>query len=481
MDLEEFRRLDPEEVAARCGGSQPADDGPNPGTAGDKEATVADNEHTEDPADGDVDPTEASVDVERPAPEEPEASGDAQEDADGNAPNYRKAQLRASALVQRLQEADPTKSDEECLALLVGLSEMTSKPQQQITMGQFVTAELEDQVNFMLNLHPPGQAVDADDASGDLPAADDANPGEDLRDAEEALTLDQLIERAKLELKLIANQAYQLADDKYRRQLVESLADQLWKQAYIVYRAAGWDDERIEAQLCKGSDGSVIADPEKKRFMWYQRTAFAMIRQEDKTPEQFLAEFNFPGLAPRRKQRRSKQEQSMPDVPPRPPREAEPHAKGDDPEAGDEQPAGEAGAEPQPDASEADVAETGPSPIDVNEVDGRRVVYSGEQPSGGSRVVKGGGAKMKPPVKAGGIVARPAEDQSPSDVQRVDKSQPSDESILANLPDNIIEAAITSVLEDPDPAQCWAYRTPEEVRVEADRRLLLEYRAASAA
>lgn len=475
MDLEEFRRLDPDEVAARCGGSQPADDGPNPGTAGDKEATVADTEHTEDPADGDVDPTEASVDVDQPDPEESEPSGGAQDDADGNAPNYRKAQLRASALVQRLQEADPTKSDEEYLDLLVRLSRRTSKPQQSITMGQFVTAELEDQVNFMLNLHPPASDADADDASADLPSADDADLGEDPSDAEEALTLDQLIERAKLELKLIANQAYQLADDKYRRQLVESLADQLWKQAYIVYRAAGWDDDRIEAQLCKGSDGSVIADPEKKRFMWYQRTAFAMIRQEDKNPEQFLAEFNFPGLAPKRKQKRVKQEQSMPDVPPRPAQEAEPHVKGDEPEAGDEQPAGEADAELQPDTSEADVAETGPSPIDVNEVDGRRVVSSGEQPSGGSRVVKGGGAKMKPPVKAGGIVARPAEDQPPTDVQHVDKSEPSDESILANLPEEVVLAMMQQVATDDDPVEHWAYRTPREQREEADRRLLLEY------
>ena len=80
---------------------------------------------------------------------------------------------------------------------------------------------------------------------------------------------------------------------------------------------------------------------------------------------------------------------------------------------------------------------------------------------------------MKPPAKSGDNSSdQPGEERG--------KSR-SDESILADLPQDIIEAAITAVLVDPDPAQCWAYRTPEEVRVEADRRLLLEYGAATAA
>jgi hypothetical protein len=84
LKFEEFRGLDPEEVAAQCGGASSADDGPKPGIAGEQEATVAD-------------------DTQLPEGSEPSADGEVDTSA-----GPRRIRLNAGTLVERLMAADPS-------------------------------------------------------------------------------------------------------------------------------------------------------------------------------------------------------------------------------------------------------------------------------------------------------------------------------------------------------------------------------------
>ncbi len=61
------------------------------------------------------------------------------------------------------------------------------------------------------------------------------------------------------------------------------------------------------------------------------------------------------------------------------------------------------------------------------------------------------------------------------------RKRKSDESFLVELPDEVFEAAVKAVIEDLDPEQCWAFRSADAVRAEAERRILVESGRQSAA
>lgn len=454
MNFEEFKGLDPEEVAAQCGGTTLADSGPNPGTAGEQEATVADiyEEHGGEELDSETgaEPTDT--------------------DSSGDDVGYRKVKLRVSALVDRLQTAAPHLSEEACLDLLCELSADTSRPQAKLMLGQFVPAELEERVDAWIVNHSHEVVVD-DDATDDNPSDQsgfeesdsaaidkDRDSDSDWADESEDLSVDELVNRAKRELLSLANQAYELGQsDKSHemRALVRQIADVLWGHAFMVYRAAGWDDDRIKQQLCKGPDGAFITDAAKKRYMWYQRTAFALTHQEHRTPAQFLRDFSFPGLTARRRVHRDENDGVVPQAPPRHFRvDPDDSAEADCDKLADDLPVGDEELDTSSDESTAEELEITPDSIVVSEVDGHRVVSYGELPDRKSHIVSGGGPKLKPSSKS---------------------TLESDESFLVELPDEVFEAAVKAVIEDPDLEQCWAFRSADAVRAEAERRILVEY------
>lgn len=449
-------------------------------------------------------------------------------DADSNSTKSgtspRRIQLKAGTLMARLIEADPTLDETSALRVLEQiLNESRTEPQQQPvvlrSVNQFVPASLADAVDvYIAGLSVESMALDAnpteeppEDAPGssdvpppfygDVPTQDFQVPNEDSDHAEpiyivellgdEPLSVDELITQAKQRLLPVANQAYEYLRNKQEHEanaIAGELAEMLWYFATVIYRAAGWDDERIEAQLCKGKDGEIVTDPNRMRFAWFQRTAHAMFRQETKTPEQFLAEFKFPGLS-RRKPAPAQQpdnqevpsDEDLADV------------------VGDTAWADEGDALPPADEVEPVVIE--PGPIVVDEVDGRRRISSGDIPPHPRHIVHGGGPKpstersVRERLDAlrdslATTVDDTAADDSDVETPASDESllggatggqERSDESILANLPDEVVQAAIDAVLADSDPEQCWAYRSPLAVREEADRRLLVEYRQLSAA
>lgn len=477
MKFEEFRGLDPEEVAAQCGGASSADDGPKPGIAGEQEATVAD-------------------DTQLPEGSEPSADGEVDTSA-----GPRRIRLNAGTLVERLMAADPSLDQSSGLKLLEQiLNESRIESDKLPTVvrgpGQFVPESLSADVDAYIDEHASDHQDDASPAPFDQDAPDEQPPVGDVggdepdpvglteADLEEdepspapASGLDQYREALR-PLLVEAVQVWRRSGEDAADPAILDLANAFWDQGRLFYAALGASDDEAQQYLLqlhrKQQEKQerlfipleeLKQDPNKRALAWYYRIAersVALVCREGKNVDESLAEINWPGEDHlRRKLKRLQAEAEQ--------RAARSQAR----TQVDEQPAGEADAEQQPDASEAAATETGPGLIDVNEVDGRRVVTSGELPSRGSHVVKGGGAKMKPPAKSG-------DNSSDQPGEQRGKSR-SDEDILVNLPQNIIDAAITAVLSDPDPAQCWAYRTPEEVRVEADRRLLLEYGAATAA
>jgi hypothetical protein len=452
-------------------------------------------------------------------PAELVAQSGALPDADSNGTKSgatpRRIQLKAGTLVTRLIEADPTLDEVLALRVLEQiLNESRTEPQQPpMTLrnaNQFVPASLADAVDvYIAGLSAEGLAVlgeptqESDQGTsessdvpppfyGDVPTQDFQVPNEDSDYDEpiyivellgdEPLSLDELIAQAKQRLLPVANQAYEFLRNKQEREAnvaAGKLAEMLRYFATVIYRTAGWDDERIEAQLYKGKDGEIVTDPKQMRFAWFQRTAHAMFRQETKTPEQFLAEFKFPGLSQHK---------------PTPTQQPD----------NQELPSDEDLADVVSETAWADEVESvviEPGPIVVDKVDGRRRVSSGDLPPHPRHIVSGGGSKpstgrsvrerldaLRDSLTAtvddaaadDSDVETPARDELPSG-GTIGGRERSDESILANLPDEVVRAAINAVLADSDPEQCWAYRSPLAVREEADRRLLAEYRQLSAA
>jgi hypothetical protein len=479
MDLEQFRGLDPEEVAARCGGASSADDGPNPGDAGEQEATVADDEHTEDPS------TEVSDAGDSSAPEEGVE---------------RRGPQRASELVSLLQQADPTLDDASALQLLQEIlnegREADKLPRVIKSPSEFIPSALEPRVRAYIDANSVGAAdadaptpapFDQDDPSPLPPnegdGGDDPDPTglteAELEEGEPSVEPTSGVDQYREALRPLlvkAVEAHKAGDREARDQSIAHLAGEIYSQGCLLYKSLQVPADQMEPLLFKTakrggqsdlpksfSRDQLERDPELIQKAWYHRVAVRFTSQvvEGKlTVQEALEEFTWPSepYFQSRLQKKSSQEGSVPPLPTTD--EAQP-------DAGDEQPADEADADPQPDAQDAEATETGPSPIVVDEVDGRRVVTSGELPSRGSHIVKGGGAKMKPPAKSG--------DNSSDQPGEPRGKALSAETILANLPEEVVLAVMQEVATDDDPVEHWAFRTPHEQREEADRRLLLEY------
>ncbi len=513
MSLDEFSQLDPDEVAATCGGTTPADDGPNPGVAGEQEAIVADEEHLADPADDAADEAAAA-----PAP--------------------RRIQLRASHLTARLMEADPSLDEASALELLQEILNEDleeGEERQAIHNGnQFVPNTLASAVDRFI-----GEQPEPDDADGagslpfdqDSPSASapdgapvdtgETPPAPEPEAASAAPTppvdgerqLDSYREalRPLLEASVAARQS---GTRDEADAAVWALALAVYEQGYALYQALNQSPEEAEKRLFQlpreeGQDvpvsptrDEIAANPDLRELVWYYRIAVRStlrVFEGKETIQENLEDFTWPSETHYRRQQssssrrhpRSAKRTAVPGLPPRPASEEPASSTTDDTAASEP----ETGVANSGVPKELEGPPTQPVPV-VRTSEGRRTVSSSDAPEPERHVVRGGGrAAMRPSPKAPAAGRQSSDPVEESDAQQPQADGPadsadrdasrgkrkSDESILANLPEEVVVAMMQRVAEDDDPVEHWAYRTPQEQREEADRRLLLEYGQHSAA
>ena len=516
MSLDEFAKLDPEVVAAQCGGATPAEDGPNPGIAGEQEAVMADEEHPADPADGTAD---EAVEATSPAP--------------------RRIQLRASNLIERLMEADPSLDEASALELLEEILNEDleeGEERQAIRNGnQFVSNTLASAIDRFIGERPAQSAVadgtdsppfDQDAPSASAPDSDPVDGGETPPSPEPEATADAPAPLADGEPQLDSYREALLplleASVEARRSgtrdeadaAVWALALTIYEQGYALYQALNQSPEEAEKRLFQlpreeGQDvpvsptrDEIAADPDLLDQVWHYRIAVRStlrVFEGHETIQELLEDFTWPSEAhyrrlqssSSRRHSRSAKRTVVPGLPPRPAPE-EPVSSSTDDTAANEPDTGTANSGAP---KELDGPPTQEVPV-VGQRDGHRTVSSSDAPEPERHVVRGGGrAAMRPSPKA------PAAGRQSSDpVEEPDAQQPqadgpadsadrdasrgkrkSDESFLVELPDEVFEAAVKAVIEDPDPEQCWAFRSADAVRAEAERRILVEHGRLSAA
>lgn len=521
MSLDEFAELDPEEVAAQCGGTTSAEDGPNPGVAGEQEAIVADEEHLTDPADA--------------APSEGSAE--------------RRGALRASDLLPLLQQADPSLDDASALELLEGIlndgRDADKLPRVIKSSSEFVPATLEPKVRAFVAANgtddsgadnPAEPAVadgtdsppfDQDAPSASAPDSDPVDSGETPPSPEPEATADAPAPLADGEPQL----------DSYRealRPLLEAavearrsgtrdesdaavwkLAEAIFDQGFTLYRELRQSDEEAEKRLFQlpreeGQDvplsvtrDEIAADPDLREQVWYYRAAVRStlrVFEGKETIQENLEDFTWPSEAhyrrlqnsDSRRHSRSAKRTVVPGLPPRPASEEPASSSTDDtPPSESVTGAANSGAPKEPEGGPP----TQPVPV-VRTSEGRRTVSSSDVPEPQRHVVQGGGRvamRSAPKAPAAGRQSSdPAEEpdaQQPQADGQADSAdrdasrgkRKSDESFLVELPDEVFEAAVKAVIEDPDPEQCWAFRSADAVRAEAERRILVEHGRLSAA
>lgn len=465
MSLEELRGLDPEAVVAQCGGSHSADDGPNPGVAGEQEAIVAD-------------------DTQLPEGSEPSADGEVDTSA-----GPRRIRLNAGTLVERLMAADPSLDQSSGLKLLEQILnesriESDKLPTVVRGLGQFVPESLSADVDAYIDEHASDHQDDASPAPFDQDAVDAPDPTglieSELEGGESSPVsvsgLDQYREALR-PLLVEAVQVWRRSGEDAADPAILDLANAFWDQGLLFYAALGASDVEAQQyllQLTKEQQEEqgrrfvpleeLKQDPDKRALAWYYRIArrsTALVCRGGKSIDESLADFDdWPGEKHlRRKLKRLQAEAQQ--------RAARSQAR----MQVDEPPAGEADAEPKPDAPEADAIEAGLSPIVVEDVDGRRVVRFGDLPRRSSHSVTGGGAKMKPPAKSAV--------QAPSQSQVVD-DQKTDQQLIEELTMDVFREYLQAVLADDDPEEAWMSRDSEDISREAQRRYLQARRTVQA-
>ena len=517
MSLDEFAKLDPEVVAAQCGGATPAEDGPNPGIAGEQEAVMADTEETTDPA-----PSEE--------------------------PAGRRGAQRASDLLPILRQADPSLDDASALELLQEIlnedRDAGKLPRVIKSSSEYVPAALEPKVRAFVAANgtddsgadnPAQPAVadgtdsppyDQDAPSASAPDSDPVDGGETPPSPEPEATADAPAPLADGEPQLDSYREALLplleASVEARRSGTRDEADAaVWalaltidEQGYALYQALNQSPEEAEKRLFQlpreeGQDvpvsptrDEIAADPDLLDQVWHYRIAVRStlrVFEGHETIQELLEDFTWPSEAhyrrlqssSSRRHSRSAKRTVVPGLPPRPAPE-EPVSSSTDDTAANEPDTGTANSGAP---KELDGPPTQEVPV-VGQRDGHRTVSSSDAPEPERHVVRGGGrAAMRPSPKA------PAAGRQSSDpVEEPDAQQPqadgpadsadrdasrgkrkSDESFLVELPDEVFEAAVKAVIEDPDPEQCWAFRSADAVRAEAERRILVEHGRLSAA
>jgi hypothetical protein len=246
----------------------------------------------------------------------------------------------------------------------------------------------------------------------------------------------------------------------------DDLAKLLHQTAFSIYRELGLPDEGIAARLAQRRDGTVVTEPDCKadkeayKEAWFFRTAFWMVNSSV-DPVELLREFELPVLKR-----------------PKPQRASVDHTQASSDDVVDDRP-----ADSSQDSDEADRNDRADDEL-VAEDGGRFIVSSDGETTEVNRPIVDSRDLAKPtgdkpqtdqPPSNKGSAGKSGGDRGSVERGKTSSKPQSDESILANLPDDVIEAAIQAVLDDDDPKQAWPYRSPETIRAEADRRLLLEY------
>ncbi len=520
MSLDEFAELDPEEVAAQCGGTTSAEDGPNPGVAGEQEAIVADEEHLTDPADA--------------APSEGSAE--------------RRGALRASDLLPLLQQADPSLDDASALELLQEIlneyRDADKLPRVIKSSSEFVPATLEPKVRAFVaaNGTDDSGADDPAQPASDQGASDASVSDSDSDSGVDAVEASPAVEPSDIDPEAASDASTPPVDDEpqldsYRealRPLLEAavearrsgtrdesdaavwkLAEAIFDQGFTLYRELRQSDEEAEKRLFQlpreeGQDvplsvtrDEIAADPDLREQVWYYRAAVRStlrVFEGKETIQENLEDFTWPSEAhyrrlqnsDSRRHSRSAKRTVVPGLPPRPASEEPASSSTDDtPPSESVTGAANSGAPKEPEGGPP----TQPVPV-VRMSEGRRTVSSSDAPEPQRHVVQGGGRvamRSAPKAPAAGRQSSdPAEEpdaqqpqaDGPADGADRDASRrkrKSDESFLVELPDEVFEAAVKAVIGDPDPEQCWAFRSADAVRAEAERRILVESGRQSAA
>ncbi len=510
MSLDEFAELDPEEVAAQCGGATPAEDGPNPGIAGEQEAVMADTEETTDPA-----PSEE--------------------------PAGRRGAQRASDLLPILRQADPSLDDASALELLQEIlnedRDAGKLPRVIKSSSEYVPAALEPKVRAFVAANGtddsgadnPAQPAVADgtdsppfdqDAPGaSAPDGDPVDSGETPPASEpEATSVESAVEASgesrldsyRQALRPLLEASVAARENGTRDEAdaaVWRLAEAIFDQGFTLYRELRQSDEEAEKRLfqLRIEEGQTVplsvtrdeiaANPDLREQVWYYRTAVRStlrVFEGHETIQELLEDFTWPSESHFRRQQsarsrnhsRSATRTAVPGLPPRP---------------ASEEPASSSTDDTPPSEPVTGVANTGaPKELEgpptqevpvVRTSEGRRTVSSSDAPEPERHVVRGGGrAAMRPSSKAPAAARQSSDPVEEPDAQQPQADGPadsadrdasrgkrkSDESFLVELPDEVFEAAVKAVIEDPDPEQCWAFRSADAVRAEAERRILVE-------
>lgn len=405
---------------------------------------------------------------------------------------------RVRDLVDRLMQAVPEMTPIDALAWLEEITWAYDPTWAgKLRLGQFASDELVEVVEISIAtsalaavetdedfdptaLMEAELADEADDAEVEpVDDEDDAEAGGDELSANEDVSTDVSdgLEPWKQQLLEFLTPARQARTHDDQIAAADDLAEVLHYTAFPLYREQGLPDEVIVARLAQRRNGSVVTAAECKadkvayQEMWVFRTAFWMVRS-DKDPVELLREFELPVLKRSDHHQRSganRTETRQPD-------DAASHSADAASKDSDSQAevctevsdrTGEADVEGQPSAGDSDRRR------DLSTRRGDTDRRAGETPPK-PKTEDGQGEAAAATSDKPKQASPPPTDQSTSGSDAEPRPK-SDESILAYLPDNVIEAAIQAVLDDDDPEQAWAYRSPETVRSEADRRLLLEY------